>query len=135
MNERIIKYCLVFSVLANATMLALVFGWLELFVFTFFICTCVCLWYIKKLLKTIDSINSDLARMYSLFDMFADGLESIYSMEMFYGEPIVEDLIKRSHHVLNSLIDFQQKYSLDIIDVNDLETVELEEDYATEEEN
>ena len=135
MNERIIKYCLGASIIANATMLALVFGWLELFVFVFFVSNCVCLWYIRKLLKTIDSINSDLARMYSLFDMFADGLENVYSMEMFYGEPIVEDLIKRSHHVLNSLIDFQQKYSLDIIDVGELETVDLEEDYATEEEN
>ena len=135
MSDNVIKYGLLVSIIANAILIAAVVGWLEFFLFLFLITNCMCVWYIRKLLKTIDAINSDMASMYSLFDMFADGLESIYGMEMFYGEPIVEDLIKRSHHVLNNLVEFQQKYSLDIIDVKDLQTVEMEKDYATEEEN
>ena len=135
MNDNVIKYGLLVSIVGNAILLATVVGWLEFFLFLFLVSNCICVWYIRKLLKTIDGINSDMASMYSLFDMFADGLESIYGMEMFYGEPIVEDLIKRSHHVLNNLVEFQQKYSLDIVDVRDLQTVDLEEDYATEEEN
>ena len=135
MNDNVIKYGLLVSIVGNAILLATVVGWLEFFLFLFLVSNCICVWYIRKLLKTIDGINSDMASMYSLFDMFADGLESIYGMEMFYGEPVVEDLIKRSHHVLNNLVEFQQKYSLDIVDVRDLQTVDLEEDYATEEEN
>ena len=135
MNDNVIKYGLLVSIVGNAILLATVVGWLEFFLFLFLVSNCICVWYIRKLLKTIDGINSDMASMYSLFDMFADGLESIYGMEMFYGEPVVEDLIKRSHHVLNNLVEFQQKYSLDIVDVKDLQTVDLEEDYAAEEEN
>jgi len=70
--------------------------------------------------------------MYNIFDAFADSLESLYGMEMFYGEPVVEDLIKRSHFVLNNLIQFQEKYSLDLIDVTELEVIDQEENYATE---
>lgn len=134
MNENMFKYALFLSIIANAILIATVVGWLEFFLFLFLVSNCMCVWYIRKLLKTIDSINSDMASIYSLFDMFADGLESIYGMEMFYGEPVVEDLIKRSHHVLNNLVEFQQKYSLDIVDVKDLQTVNLDEDYAAEEE-
>ena len=132
MSETIIKYILAASVIANATLLSLIFGWLEFFAFVFVVIIFICLWYIRKLLKTIDQINSDIASMYNIFDAFADSLESLYGMEMFYGEPVVEDLIKRSHFVLNNLIQFQEKYSLDLIDVTELEVLEQEEYYATE---
>ena len=132
MSETIIKYILAASVIANATLLSLIFGWLEFFAFVFVVIIFICLWYIRKLLKTIDQINSDIASMYNIFDAFADSLESLYGMEMFYGEPVVEDLIKRSHFVLNNLIQFQEKYSLDLIDVTELEVIDQEENYATE---
>jgi hypothetical protein len=132
MSETIIKYVLAASVVANATLLSLIFGWLEFFAFVFVVIIFICLWYIRKLLKTIDQINSDIASMYNIFDAFADSLESLYGMEMFYGEPVVEDLIKRSHFVLNNLIQFQEKYSLDLIDVAELEIIDQEENYATE---
>ena len=127
MSETIIKYILAASVIANATLLSLIFGWLEFFAFVFVVIIFICLWYIRKLLKTIDQINSDIASMYNIFDAFADSLESLYGMEMFYGEPILQDLINNSRVTINEIVDILEKYY-------EVRTEEIEEENTTAEE-
>ena len=60
-------------------------------------------------------------------DSFTDHVESIYELEMFYGDENLEKLLIHSKELINSFIDFQGMYS-------DVEIeVEVEEEETSEE--
>ena len=128
-----IKYILVISAILNGVLLMFVAGVLPFLLFLSTVVILCCIWYIRKLLKTIDDFNSDLAKVFSSVDYFSDLLNNIYSMEMFYGEPVLEELIKVSTRLVNELVDYQEKYSLDVVDVTIEEEDEEEVVYGEEE--
>ncbi len=128
-----IKYILVISAILNGVLLMFVAGVLPFLLFLSTVVILCCIWYIRKLLKTIDDFNSDLAKVFSSVDYFSDLLNNIYSMEMFYGEPVLEELIKASTRLVNELVDYQEKYSLDVVDVTIEEEDEEEVVYGEEE--
>ena len=135
MNQRTINYFLACSIIFNAVLIAFVIGPLYLLLFLLAAANIVSLWYIRTLMKKIDNFNSDLAKIFNSVESFSDILNSVYSMEMFYGEPVLEQLIKNSNNLLNELIHYQEKYSLDVIDVAteaELEKIEEEDVYGEE---
>jgi len=89
------------------------------------------LWYIKTLLNRINDINSEIEDMFNMFNDFTTHVESIYQLEMFYGDSTIESMIKHSREVLDELNIYRQKFFLDseIVDV-----VEKEENIEPEEE-
>ena len=128
-----IKYILAISAVSNGTLLMFVAGVLPFLLFLSAVVILCCVWYIRRLLKTIDDFNSDLAVVFNSVDHFSDLLNNIYSMEVFYGEPVLEELIKTSTRLNNQLIDYQEKYSLDVVDVANEEAAEEEIVYGEEE--
>tara|TARA_R100000234_G_scaffold92566_1_gene60837 strand:+ start:250 stop:666 length:417 start_codon:yes stop_codon:yes gene_type:complete len=137
MNQRTISYFLACSIVFNAVLIAFVIGPLYLLLFLLAATNIISLWYIRTLMKKIDNFNSDLARIFNSVESFSDILNSVYSMEIFYGEPVLEQLIKNSNNLLNELIDYQEKYSLDVVEIAteaEIEEIEEEDVYGEEEE-
>jgi len=85
-------------------------------------------WYIKKTLSQIEDINTDVESLFQTFQEFQEHLESIYSLEMFYGDDTLHGLIEHSRNVLDEVNYRRQKYFFDseIVDFEDLELGEQE---------
>ena len=86
-------------------------------------------WYIARLLRKFMFISENLSDLFltnKAFDVF---LRSMYSMENYHGEPMIQELMMRVQEVLEEMEDFRGifEYGLD---------AELEEELnATQEEN
>ena len=87
------------------------------------------LWYITRLLRKFVFISENLADLFLTNKAFHTFLKSMYSMENYHGEPMIQELMMRVQQVLEEMEDFRDifEYSLD---------EELEEELnATQEEN
>jgi hypothetical protein len=86
-------------------------------------------WYIARLLRKFMFISENLSDLFltnKAFDVF---LRSMYSMENYHGEPMIQELMMRVQEVLEEMENFRDifQYGLD---------AELEEELnATQEEN
>jgi hypothetical protein len=69
--------------------------------------------------------------MFDKLNVLSDHLEKIHAMEMFYGEPVLQDLINHSKEIINDIVDMQQDY----YDVEEEEVLpdDTEEDSQEEE--
>ena len=112
MNERIIKYCLVASIIANATMLALVFGWLELFVFVFFVSNCMCLWYIRKLLAKFLFISQNLEDLVVMVENYHKHLKHVNNMETYNGDETIGYLLRHTQGLIDMLEEYRDVYGI-----------------------
>ena len=85
-------------------------------------------WYIIKLLRKLLFISVNLSDLYLTFKSFDVFTKSLYSMEMFYGEPIIQELMAHTKEVLEEVEGFREifEYTLD-------EELEEELDAAEEE--
>ncbi len=86
-------------------------------------------WYITRLLRKFVFISENLADLFLTNKAFHTFLKSMYSMENYHGEPMIQELMMRVQEVLEEMEDFRGifEYGLD---------AELEEELnATQEEN
>ena len=67
-------------------------------------------WYASRVLKESATLQGYMVNMFETLNTFSDHLEKIHSMEMFYGEPVLRDLIDHSRNVINDIVDMQQEY-------------------------
>jgi hypothetical protein len=72
-------------------------------------------WYIIKLLRKFLFISETLSDLYLTFKSFDVFTKSLYSMEMFYGEPMIQELMARTKEVLEEVEGFREvfEYTLD----------------------
>ena len=82
----------------------------------------------SKLLYTSDNLGD----LYAVFRLFEEFTTSLYEMEMFYGEPILEELIEKTKLVRFEIERFEEIYGL-TMDIEAFEG-ELTDDGTTEEE-
>ena len=85
-------------------------------------------WYAINLLRKLMFISENLSDLYLTFKSFTVFTKSLYSMEMFYGEPMIQELMARTKEVLEEVEGFREifEYTLD-------EEIEEELDAAEEE--
>jgi len=69
-------------------------------------------WYCFKVLAKLLYTSDNLGDLYIIFHEFEGFISSLYEMEMFYGEPIIEELIERTKMVQGELNKFEEIYSL-----------------------
>ena len=90
----------------------------------------VLIWYIAKLLRKFVFISENLADLFLTTKAFQVFLKSMYSMDSYHGEPMIQELVLRIQEVSLELDEFRDifEHSLD---------AELEEELneAAEEEN
>ena len=90
------------------------------------------IWYgikmLSKLLYTADNLG-DLYIVFRIYERFCD---SLYEMDMFYGEPVLQELIHKTKLVRAEIEKFEEIYGL-TSDMDSLEE-ELADDIYKEEE-
>jgi len=120
------KYFLAFSILINMVLVMTVIGILPFLLFIFVCISIGLVWYIKNLITQIEDINEDTANISIIFENFTSHVESIYQLEMFYGDETLQALIEHSKKVLEEIDLHQQKYLLADEDVDLVEDKEDE---------
>ena len=68
------------------------------------------IWYTRNLTVQSQEISQDIEEFYLKLEEYENHLDSIHSMEMFYGDQTLQGLIRHSREMLNQIYDFQQKH-------------------------
>ena len=85
-------------------------------------------WYISKILKKFLFISENLSDLVEIITTFRNHIKSIYSLEMYYGDETMQNLI--SHAV--SLVELLEEYE-DIYSITEPLSVGEEEEFNNEE--
>lgn len=76
-------------------------------------------WYIKVLMKRVTQLAVGIGRLKVIVTKYAMYLEHLHSLDVFNGEPIIQDMIVRTRSVSKEI---QDNYDLfDIIEGKDIE--------------
>jgi hypothetical protein len=81
------------------------------------------IWYCFKLLKKIYFISDTIGGINHRITEFLNHLESVYSLDTFYGEPTLQELITHG----KELKEFVDDYMLEVIPDNYIPELEEEE--------
>ena len=84
-------------------------------------------WIVYKLLQETLAHVDNVGELSSSCDDFVSHLESIYEMEMFYGEETLKKLLEHSKELREEVMIFKEDYTIDLEDPIE------EEDYEEEE--
>jgi len=78
------------------------------------------LWYLRWALAKLLYTSDNLGDLYIVLRIFENFTISLYEMEMFYGEPVMEELIDKIKLVREEIERFESIYDL----TTDIEAVE-----------
>ena len=70
------------------------------------------IWYIRKLLEKLLFISDNMGNLLEKLDKFEKHLNSVHEMEMFYGEPILGNLIRHSKEIVEEIETYKQIYDI-----------------------
>ena len=122
------KIFIAVSLFLNAILLAFLFGPLPLLLYLSALANILLMWYIRRVLQTIDELQEDVLDIFGKLEKFSDHLDKIHDMEMFYGDSSLQDLINHSRRLMNDIVDVEEKY-YDHEDIDeDTEEDDLEDD-------
>ena len=127
------NYFLIISLVLNSALLMAVLGPLPFLLYLSVVLIVAMVWYIKRLIENIYNMTQDIEELLDTVYSLETHMRGLYSMETFYGDPTLEDLINHTKEVVDEIDFFRDKYALS---VEDLEEEELdaiiEEDIQTE---
>tara|TARA_A100001515_G_scaffold23433_1_gene18064 strand:- start:47923 stop:48324 length:402 start_codon:yes stop_codon:yes gene_type:complete len=123
--NQISKYVLLISIILNGILLAIIFGMIPFLLYISVIINVIMIWYTSKCLLTINNLENDMVQLLESNEQFLQNLEEIYSLEMYYGDEHIQNLIDESRLLINEFIDVQEKYF-------DVEVTEMEQDEEDE---
>jgi len=86
--------------------------YLSLFLTLSILINILLLWYIKSILTKLLFISENSDDLLHIVSNFSDHLKSIYEMETFYGEPILQNLVQHSRQVVDEIKDYSEIYTL-----------------------
>jgi len=98
------------SIILNGILLAFLFGLVPLLLYISIAVNILFLWYVRKSIMNTSDVQEDLLVIMRTIEGFTDHLENLHSMEMFYGEPVLQDLINHSKTTTNDIVDVLEKY-------------------------
>ena len=97
-----------------------------------------CIFYIRYLLKRLVFFAENIDNLREEVEEYSVHLESLYEMEMFYGDETIKGMIDHTKHVLARIEDFEEFYSLlsnpENIEEEENESVQAEEGSPSKEE-
>ncbi len=89
-------------------------------------------WYLFKLLKRFLFLSDNLDDLFVQLDGYTLHIENVHSLETFYGEPVLQNLMNHSKEVVDYIDDFRNDFD-DTKDVlEDGEEQELDDEKRTE---
>ena len=81
-------------------------------------------WYVIQILHKLLYTSDNIGDLYVVCRTYESFVQQIYEMDMFYGEPILEELIQRTKLVRMEIEKFQEIYEL----TTDIEIIDEEEE-------
>tara|TARA_Y100000114_G_scaffold26367_1_gene22080 strand:- start:535 stop:921 length:387 start_codon:yes stop_codon:yes gene_type:complete len=114
------------SLLLNGGLLIYLFGMLPFFLFISCLINIALIVYITYSINQKSLLEEDLDNVYESIENFSNHLEEVHSLEMYYGDQNLQNLIDHSRALINELVDFQVLHA-------DAE-VQIESDNGEEEE-
>ena len=85
--------------------------------------------YARSAISRLLYVSNELGDLKSMIESFSNHTQSVYQMEMFYGDQTLEDLMNHAQSFNQQLETFEFIYSL-----TDAEVVEIEDiEFGTEE--
>lgn len=95
----------------------------------------VLIWYSIRLLRKLYYISQNADFLLSINTSFTDHLSSLYELEMYYGEPTLENLLKHARYTIEEVENFNNIFSGVDVFVEDATGDEIEEEEEEEEED
>ena len=80
-------------------------------------------WYVRGLIRVMYQMTVDVQQMEDKMVEFSKHLDNVYDMEMFYGDETLQQLIRHSKEVVDSISDFRNLFEIE----NDTTEKETEE--------
>lgn len=87
-------------------------------------------WYVRRLLVNFYAISENFESFYTMIARYADHLENVHGLEMFYGDETLISLIKHTSFVAESVKTIEGFYSF----LEQREPTEYDNDTDQEEE-
>jgi hypothetical protein len=125
--SQINKYILYISIILNGILLMYVTGIVPFFLYLSVVVNIMLLWYSGVCVIRVNDIEEDMIALMQRNEDFLQNVENIYSLEMYYGDEHLQNLIDHSRELINDFIEVQERYF-------DVETTELEYDKEDTEE-
>ena len=86
------------------------------------------LWYLITLLKKLFYVSENIADLYLLLKSFQLFLKTMYSMDSYHGEPMIQELIVRVREVSNEVENFRDVFAVALDDELEEELNDVEEE-------
>jgi hypothetical protein len=96
--------------------------------FVLFFTTVLLVWYMRKILTKLLYVSESMGDFLITVDSYAEHLDSVYNLEMFYGDETLEHLMKHTESVIGEIEKFSDIYSL-TTELTEDEEAEQEEDF------
>tara|TARA_E500000305_G_scaffold51837_1_gene40541 strand:+ start:483 stop:872 length:390 start_codon:yes stop_codon:yes gene_type:complete len=96
--------------------------------FVLFFTTALLVWYMRKILTKLLYVSESMGDFLITVDSYAEHLDSVYNLEMFYGDETLEHLMKHTESVIGEIEKFSDIYSL-TTELTEDEEAEQEEDF------
>ena len=106
------KIILAISVVVNLLLIAFVVGLLPFLLSLSIVIAAILLWYIKKLTSQMNNITENFDELYSKIESYEQHVESVHSLEMFYGDQTLQALVDHAKSFDEQLDTFEFIYTL-----------------------
>ena len=70
------------------------------------------IWYLFKVLSKLLYTSDNLGDLYVVLRLYEDFVLSVLNMDMYYGEPIIEEMVNKTKVVREEIEKFAEIYSL-----------------------
>lgn len=79
------------------------------------------IWYITSLLKKFLFITNNVEDLSDSLAGLADHLENVHSLETFYGEPVLQNLLKHTREVVEDIDHYKSIYEVEEVEEQEQE--------------
>jgi len=128
----VINAVIILSVILNGALLIYLFSALSFFLFASIVINVLLVLYAINSVRLKNELENDLEALYEEMGAFTDHLDNIHSLEMYYGDQNLQNLISHSRQLINNMVDFQLSYSNAEVEIEP-DTDKEEETTETEE--
>lgn len=107
-----IRNLLIVSIILNSILVMTVVGVMPFFLFLSLLVIIGLVWFIYHLINKIENLSEDIEDLFVNFYDLSNHLESIHELEMFYGEPVLQDLMDHTKEIINEIESYKTRYDM-----------------------
>ena len=108
-----IRIGLILSMVVNGILIAFVIGLMPFLLYLSVLIHVASVWYMRLLLTEMSQYNRDMNELLLTCVSLQRHIESVHEMEMFYGEPVLQDMMEHTLQVNEEIQFYVEKYSLE----------------------